>query len=93
LPHSQTEPIIVNRLLPDGEIETIGRIYQDASEDGTVSYTCINQEGEQMFLPTTEWTSVENAFEKYGRELWNKSIVRDIRQRKGRNNKAIGISK
>lgn len=75
LPKDSSSPIIVNRYLPNGTTEQIGRIYQNFSEGEYPNYVSVDNQGEELFPPTTDWIKAETNFEKYAYELAEKSLA------------------
>ena len=78
LPDKFTDPVIVSRYLPDYSLISIGRIYQDFDDDqGTVTYVSIDNEGEEINPPTTDYHEAENGFEKYARAISKQSLEKE----------------
>jgi hypothetical protein len=71
-----SEPILVKRLMPDNSEETIGRIYQSwSNDDVSITYECINAEGDEICPATSDWIQAENAFVKYAKHNHSKSLT------------------
>ena len=69
----------VYRVLPDNSTEIIGRVYTDSSAgENSITYISTNNQGEEIFPPTTDFTDIGNYFEKYAKELSEKSFMEDI---------------
>lgn len=75
-PDPDTNSIVVSRVLPDNSAEPIGKIYPDFGdgEDFTM-YISANIHGEVLFPATPDFVDLENKFEKYSKELAEKSLV------------------
>jgi|ERR1017187_1300911 hypothetical protein len=97
MPETVSDSIIVRQCMSGSEAKPIGRIYQDFSLDseGTVTYNTINNNGEEICPPTTDWIAVENSFAQYAKELaikerdavWIKLAEREEEIKNIRNNK------
>ena len=82
-PDPETQEVIVNRILPDNKLEPIGKIYLDYNiETNSSMYISTNNKGEEIFLPTTDFTDIERSFEKYSNELNEISYIEEYENRK-----------
>jgi hypothetical protein len=76
IPDSFMNTITVFRILPDNKTEAIGKIYPDtsASED-SIMYVSTNLSGEQLCPPSSDFTDIENHFERYADELSETAFI------------------
>jgi hypothetical protein len=71
--------ITVYRVLPDNSEEPIGKVFPDLrNEEDSVIYVSTNNHGEEIFPPTSDFVGLENMFEKYAKELAEKSLVEGL---------------
>lgn len=81
-PDPNTNSIIVCRVLPDNSTEPVGRIYPDLGNgEGSAMYISTNIHGEVLFPPTSDFVDLENKFEKYSKELVEKSLTEEMNAR------------
>ena len=81
-PDPITNAIVVSRVLPDNSAEPIGRIYPDfGNGEDSVMYVSTNDQGKLLFPPTSDFVDLENKFEKYAKELAEKSITEEMNAR------------
>ena len=74
-----TNAIVVSRVLPDNTAEPIGKIYSDIDDKtGSVMYISTNIQGEEIFSPTVDFIDIENNFERYAKELSEKSLTEEM---------------
>ena len=74
-----TNAIVVSRVLPDNTAEPIGKIYSDIDDKtGSVMYISTNNQGEEIFSPTVDFIDIENNFERYAKELSEKSLTEEM---------------
>lgn len=72
------DPVIVSRVLPDNSLKPLGRIYQNMNEEvGSVTYISTDNNDEEIFPPTTDYLEAECGFEKYAKEVTQKSLIED----------------
>ena len=78
-PDSITNAIVVSRVLPDNTAEPIGKIHSDIDDKtGSVMYISTNNQGEEIFSPTVDFIDIENNFERYAKELSEKSLTEEM---------------
>ena len=71
--------VIVSRVLPDNSAEPIGKIYPDfGNGEDPAMYISANNQGEELFPPTSDFVDLENKFEKYSKELAEKSLIEEM---------------
>ncbi len=71
--------VTVFRILPDYSTEPIGKVYPDSSSgDDSLIYISANNQGEEIFPPTSDFTEIENQFVKYAKKLSAKSFMEDM---------------
>ena len=81
-PDQETQVVTVSRILPDNTTETIGKIYSDFNtETDSNMYLSTNNLGEEIFPPTSDFTEIENRFEKYAIEQKEKALVEEYESR------------
>jgi hypothetical protein len=107
LPQDVQANIIVKRILPDGSKEPIGWICQDFSDfNNAPTYLCLDEYGEELFPPTVDYAEAESRFERFAKRLsqnertktvngirQRKEEITNVREKKGRNEKQIAITK
>jgi hypothetical protein len=80
-PDPQTHIVIVSQVLPDGSSEPIGRIYPDFNSEGSAMYISVRNNGEEIFPPSSDFTAIEDSFEKYARQYTEKSLKEELESR------------
>ena len=81
-PDPITNAILVSRVLPDHHAEPIGKVYPDFGDGEDVAmYVSSNNHGERLFAPTSDFIDLENQFEKYAKELAEKSLTDEMNRR------------
>ena len=82
LPETPTDTVFVRRILPNGEAETIGKIFQNfRNDEGLVIYCAVNKDGEGLHPPTEDFGEVETAYQKYANQLAEKSLAEEREKR------------
>jgi len=72
-------PTEVSRFLPDGSLQPIGRIYQKPNREmDSITYISTDNQGEEISPPTTDFLEAECGFEKYAKQLTQKSHIDDL---------------
>jgi|WetSurMetagenome_2_1015567.scaffolds.fasta_scaffold1213351_2 hypothetical protein len=67
---SSMDTLIVSRILHDNSTEPIGKIYPDLSNgDDYIIYSSVNNQGEEMMPPTSNFIELEERFKEYANEL------------------------
>ncbi|MFA6089449.1 MAG: hypothetical protein WC755_06300 [Candidatus Woesearchaeota archaeon] len=78
-PDPITNIVIVNRVLQNSTTEPIGKVYPDLSNgEDSLIYISVNNAGEEIFPPSSDFTEIENQFEKYAKELSEKSLIEEM---------------
>ncbi|MFH0866631.1 MAG: hypothetical protein V1904_10570 [Bacteroidota bacterium] len=71
--------VIVSRVLADNSTEPIGKVYPDLRNEGdSIIYISTDNNGDEIFPPTSDFIEVETRFEKYAKELAEISLVEGI---------------
>lgn len=74
--------IAVSRVLPDHSTEPIGTVYADfGNGESSTMYVSTNNQGEVLFPPTPDFNDLENRFERYAKELAEKSFMEDMNRK------------
>jgi len=72
----------VTRVLPDGSEEFIGQISPDFTDgEDSIKYVSVNNLGEELLPPTSDFIDIENHFVKYAQEMKEKSLTTDLDER------------
>lgn len=78
-PDPITNMVIVNITLPNNTTKPIGKVYPDLSHgEDSLIYISVNNAGEEIFPPSSDFTEIENQFEKYAKELSEKSLIEEM---------------
>ncbi|RPH33013.1 MAG: hypothetical protein EHM93_06785 [Bacteroidales bacterium] len=81
-PDPITNHIVVSRVLPDHSVEPIGIIYPDfGNEEISAMYASTDNQGAMLFPPTSDFIDLENRFERYAKELAEKSFMEDMNRK------------
>ena len=79
-PDPITNTIVVSRVLPDNKTESIGKINSDLDDrTGSVIYISTNNQGDEVFPPSSDFIDIENRFEEYAKELAEISLTEDMK--------------
>jgi hypothetical protein len=78
-PDPITSIVNVTRILSDGTEEAIGVVYPIFdNESDSVNYVSINNFGQEIFPPTSDFIEVENQFQKSVKQNADISITEDM---------------
>mgnify|MGYP001588736199 CR=1 FL=1 len=81
-PDPITNHIVVSRILSDHRAEPIGIVYADFENgENSTMYVSINNQGAVLFPPTFDFIDLENRFERYAKELAEKSFMEDMNRK------------
>ncbi|MFA6925242.1 MAG: hypothetical protein WC223_13435 [Bacteroidales bacterium] len=76
MPKATGDPVIVNCIMPDGTKKQVGYIYQNFSDgEDLMVYISTDNEGEQVFPPTTDWPDLEDKFERYSKKVIDEARI------------------
>lgn len=78
-PDPETNIIEVSRILPDNKAVSIGKIQPGLnSGEDSITYISVNKLGEEILPPTSDFTEIENRFNKYAKELSEQSFMEEL---------------
>jgi hypothetical protein len=79
-PDSFKNEVTVFMVLPDNTTEAIGKVYPDLSKgEDSLIYISTNNQGIEIFPPTSDFIEIENRFEKYAKELAEISFMEELK--------------
>lgn len=85
-PDPKTNIIKVSKVLPNDTEKSVGQIYP-YFEDGedSIKYISVDNRGQELFPLSSDFTEIENQFEKFIKELDEREkVIKSIRQLKSK---------